>query len=288
MRYPVILLIFCQLILAAACQNGGLTSGGKQTDIAAPSAVSQDGVSLQITGVEKGDEFVRLKFTAVNGKDNAVRLAGNNDPLILRDNSGREYQSKEEKIELQPLTANDLSVEFLGGLASDAKTLSLTANTKYSNENNQPRIVVENIPAPNGSAVEFKLTENPPAAALEGKTFNHPNGTSFTVSKISVGENTIDLEFQAVNGSKNADKFSTRNNQTFLQDEKTNRYYLIPANTGNQIELPAQQKLSGTLRFAGKIPLDVNKLNLHINDGYGGDNEYAASPKIIINDISVR
>lgn len=56
----------CQLILVAVCQNSGLIPAGKQTDTAAlSSAVSQDGISLQITGVEKGDEVVRLKFTAV-------------------------------------------------------------------------------------------------------------------------------------------------------------------------------------------------------------------------------
>lgn len=287
MRYLSFLLIGVFIFFGFACRNNILNSSTEVTNTAPP-VMNQNGVSLQATSVVSGNEIVKLGLKAVNGSEDKVLLSERYDALILRDNLGNEYQTKGEELELLPLTTNDLEIEFLAKIPSDAKTLSLTINSKNSNSTREPRFVLENIPVPGGGRIVFAPVQNPPNLTFDDKSVNHPNGTSFTVQQINFGENTIDVSFQTVNGSNFGNDFATRNTSAFLKDDKSNRYFLIPSASGSEIKMAAREKMSGTLRFAGKIAPDAAKLSLHLNDSTGSDSDQARSPKIIVSDIQIK
>ena len=286
MRNFFILFVGFVLLLNSSCQNPATDLLKTGSELPAPPIVNQNGLSLQIISVESTGEKVSLNLKAINGSDDKYSLGDNYDKLILRDNLGNEYQTKGENLDLLPLTVNDLQIEFLAKLPSDAKTLSLTTNSKSSSMR-EPRIVLENIPVSSGK-ITFTPAPNPPNLTLSDKTFNHPNGTSFTINQINFGENTIEVSFQAVNGSGRDNEFSMRNERSFLQDDKSNRYYPVPANSDNNLKLSKNEKMNGTFRFGGKLAPDATKISLHLNDSSGSDNEYSTSPKIVIGDIQIK
>ena len=215
MRHFLFLICTAILLVGSGCFGAGnSTPNSDTTERVLPTVASSvSGVSLQVTSVERDAEVIRIVLHSINGSDNRINLAGNNDTLILRDSFGNEYATKEENIELQPLTVNDISVEFLGEVQSDSGVFSLTTNTKTSNDTTSPRLTIETIPVPTSGKLSFAPDENaekPQPVALQGKSINHPNGTSFTVQNITFGADTIEIGFQTVNGSKSKKQFFER------------------------------------------------------------------------------
>lgn len=284
MRHTLFLLLLILCFGAVSCRTNN-PNPASETSQYRPPFVSRNGLTFQLTSVERNSETVKIGLRAINGTNDRILLGERADAPVLRDDLGSEYPSKDEIIELLPRTVNDLEIEFAAALPASAKMVSVTTNSK-SETSVSPRITLENIPAANGKAV-FDQSAAAPSIGLGDVSVNHRNGTSVTLNQINFSENTIDIEFSAVNGSEFENKFSTRPENAFLEDDRANRYFLIPQ-SGDEIALAQNQKMSGTLRFAGKLAPDATKMSFHLNERTGGDNENARAPKIVIGNIIVK
>ena len=252
------------------------------------SAYHENGVNIEVESVEKSEKGILMQIRAINGTNDTIEISDKNDPIFLTDNQNNKYPSRSEKIELQPFTNNELKIEFYESSTDASESLTLFINSKYSNQFKSPQLTVKDIPFPGGGKQIFKakLPEN---LQNLNKTANHPNGSTFTITAIRFGENETEVDFTAVNGSKYDIKLASGNNDNaFLQDQKSRRFYLVPPENNKDLEIPDGQKMSGTFRFAGAIPADSQRLSLYFNERIGQDSEYSRSPKIVLSDIEIR
>lgn len=252
------------------------------------SAYHENGVSVRIESVEKSDQGILVQLRAINGTDDTIEISDQNDPIFLTDNKSNKYPAKTEKIELQPFTNNMLQIEFYESSTASTDSLTLFINSKYSNQFRSPQLTINDIPFPSGGKQIFKVK---PPANLENlnKTANHPNGSTVTIKAIRFGETETEVDLTAVNGGKYDMKLASGNNDNaYLQDQKSRRFYLVPPQNNTDLEIPDGQKMSGTFRFAGTIPADSNTLSIYFNERIGQDSEYSRSPKIILSDIKIR
>lgn len=286
--YRIRLIFIClSLLISAGCFSGGGILNSETTKDQDLSAYNQNGVNVQIESVEKSDKGILLTMRAINGTDDTKKLSSRSDPIILQDNQSAKYPSKEEEIELQPFTNNLLTIEFYESDTAATENLTLYINSKFGNEFGSPKLTVANIPFPGGGKITFKsnVFKN-----LENivKNVNHPNGTTLTVKAIRFGKIETEVDMTIVNGSKNEIKLAEGSDKPYLRDEQSRRFYLVPPETNPKLEVPESQKISGTFRFAGRIPTDAAKLSLYVNEKGSDDSEYSRSPRLIINDIPIK
>ena len=252
------------------------------------SAYNQNGVNIQIESVEKTDKGILLTMRAINGTDDNKKLSSRNDPIILQDNQSAKYPTKEEEIELQPFTNNLIAIEFYESETSATESLTLYVNSKFGNEYGSPKLTIADIPFPSGGKITFKSNLFKDVANIV-KNVNHPNGTTLTISAIRFSGTETEIDMTIVNGSKSEITLAgNSNDQPYLRDEKLRRFYLVPPETNPKLEVPESQKISGTFRFAGRIPSDAAKLSLYVNEKGSDDSESTRSPRLIINDIPIK
>ena len=147
-------------------------------------------------------------------------------------------------------------------------------------------MVIENIPAPGWTAIKFAAPTREPAA-LSNISANHPNGVSLTLNGIEFGEDFTGVQFLAVNGHHDIVRLADDSEDAYLQDEAGNKYLLIRPANGRKLEIPARQKMNGSIHFAGMPPATAKKQSLHLNARYGGTNENTTMPKIVVNDLTI-
>lgn len=249
-------------------------------------AFQANGVSLWVESVEISNDLIALRLRAINGNKGPMRLSDATDPMLLRDDVGGEYPSKNEKIEIPAQSMTALRVEFAGPLKAGARELTLLTNSKYGNNFYAPAFALAHIPATSWRDAAFAepLVRRLP---LNESTTMHPNGLSMTLTEVVVEDNEIKVSFLAVNGHKDEVKLAESNDETFMQDEQANRYYLIPPPNNAELRLPARARMSGTLHFAGRLAPSARRLSLHFNERFGGTQDFSNDPKIVIEDLPV-
>ena len=273
-------------VLVALASCGGTTVVERAE--AEPHAHHESGTSLFVEAVETDGDLIKLDLLIINGTGGRISVADDNDPVVLQGKSGKQYPAAAEKITLDPYTSNKLKVSFAGPLAGDEQPLALRVNGKHGNRTSEPGLVVENIPVAENRLLEFAKFE-PSRTRLPDTTFHHANGLTFTLKEIASEDNEARITFSAVNGHKEAvELVGSSSERGFMQDERGNRFYLVPSSSNPQLAIPAYQKLSGTLRFAGRVPPATKSLSLRLNDRFGGDADFSKSPKIVINNIPLR
>ncbi|MDQ3570331.1 MAG: hypothetical protein M3396_06860 [Actinomycetota bacterium] len=281
------LLVLTVLTAAPGCSSGDLPGGlggGKQVEARrgdAPRVVSAEGVSLTVRSVEPIDQGVRLELLAINGDDEEVEVSGENDPLVLEDDTGAKHQTQEKEIALGPRSATLLRVDFAGGVPDNARRLALRV------EASRPvKLDVEEIPAPGSKRLEF-VEPLPPPVVLTDRTAYHPNGASLLVRRVEFKDQVIEVGFQAVNGNDDEIRLND-SGRTLLQDQSGRRYLLVPPAENAKLTVPGYQRLSGTLRFAGRLAPGADRLSLVFNDRGSSDYDESATPKLTVSDIEVR
>ncbi len=275
------------LTVATGCSRerlpGGL-GGGKQVEVRrgdAPRVVSAEGVSLTVRSVEPIDQGVRLELLAVNGDDEEVEVSGENDPPVFEDDTGAKHPTEEKEIALGPRSATLLRVDFAGALPGNARRLALRVEASRSVE-----LDVEEIPAPGSKRLEF-VEPLPPPIVLTDRTAYHPNGASLLVRRVEFKDQVIEVGFQAVNGNDDEIRLNDRGD-TLLQDQRGRRYLLVPPAENGKLTVPGYQRLSGTLRFAGRLAPGADRLSLVFNDEGSTDYDESATPRLVVSDIAVR
>lgn len=278
----VLTMTLCALL--AAC--GGTTIIEKPD--AEPHARHEGGASLFVEAIEADDNLITLDLLIINGTNDRIEVVDDNDPMVLQDKSGKQYVSGTEEVALEPYTSNKLRISFAGPLADDKQSLTLRTNPKYGNQFSAPQLVVGNIPVSDGGRIEFAKFKTF-QIGLPDMTFHHANGLTFTLKEIAAEGNEVRITFNAVNGHENDVKLAgASSDRAFVQDEQGNRLYLVPASTNRELSIPAGQKLSGTLRFAGRMGPTTKTLNLNFNNKFGSAADFSNSPKIVINSIPIQ
>lgn len=261
-----------------SCQRGAL-----EQDIPQPQANSPQGTSLFVQGVEAKGDRITLDLLAINGSEDRINLSGSNDPIQLADQAGNIYASVEEDVELAPYSVTTLKVPFAGDVSRSTKELTLMTNSRYGNDSRDPEITLANIPIRKGRRVEFAPFQ-PRRLNLTDKFAQHPNASTLRLKQIEYGSQKVRVAFEAINGlDRTIELAGSSSDPPFLEDSRSNRYYLIPASTNPDLSIPANQKLTGVLHFAGRVPVDAGQLSLHFNQRYGSsDYDEASDPKLAI------
>lgn len=274
------------LVATGACSRGGLSEnlgGGKDVEVrrgSAPRAASAQGASLVVKSVESNDKGVTMELLAINGDDDDLRLSSEYEGLVLEDDTGVKHPAREEEIELRPGTATLLRVDFAGPLPGGARRLALRVESPPS-----VKLDVEDIPAPGSDRLEFVETLPPPIPLVD-RTAHHPNGANLVIRRAEFEDQVIEVWFQAVNGNKGEVKLNESG--TFVEDQNGRRYFLVPSPDNRKLAIPGRQRLTGTLRFAGRLAPSAERLTLVFNDKGSADSEVTTSPKITVSEIGVR
>ncbi len=261
-----------------SCQRGAI-----EQDIPQPQANSPNGTSLLVQGIETKGDRITLDLLAINGSEDRINLSSRNDPLQLADQAGNIYPYVEEEVELAPYSVTSLKVPFAGEVSRATKELTLITNSRYSNDSRDPEIRVANIPIRKGRRTEFAPFQ-PRRFNLTNKFAQHPNASTLRLKQIEYGSQKVRVAFEAINGlDKTIELAGSSSDPPFLEDARSNRYYLIPASTNPDLSIPANQKLTGVLHFAGRVPAEAGQLSLHFNQRYGSsDYDEASDPKLAI------
>jgi hypothetical protein len=252
-----------------------------------PQAEHPNGTTVLVKSIAARGNLIELNLVAINGSDETMQLSSQSDPMILVDRAGNQYLPAQTEVELKPYTTTDLQAEFVGTTTGDIQQLALQFNPKYGNQFTSPQLTIDSIPAQWGTAVEFAAYKPRQVTLPQSAIVRHPNGLSVMLKAMRVGERAIEVDFEAINGHEEAiSVFDNTSDPPFLQDEQSNRYYLIPSTTNAKLSIPTSQKLTGTLRFAGQLPETNRQLSLHINDRFGGDQDFSKTPKIVIANLN--
>lgn len=259
-------------------------AGGSQ-----PLAYHERGASAYVEAIETNGDLITAELTIVNGTGEDIKICDRADPIALQDNRGRQYVSADDEVKLPAFSTSSLSVNFAGPLESGAEKLTLRINPKYGNNHNSPQLTVAEVSVNAGGRMTFAAQTQSGGALPAEASVNHANGTTLALREINFGESEIALDFEAVNGHKNDITFAKQNSdRPFLQDDGGRRYYLVPPLNNAELKIPAGQKMSGLLRFAGRLAPQASRLTLHINDRFGGDRDYSNDPKIVIPNILIK
>lgn len=277
-----LLLGSCLSVTVIACQGGVIEQESPE-----PQANTPKGLSVIVQGIEaKGDHIV-LDLVAVNGSDDRLSLSDRIDPMILIDQKGNQYPSFEETVELAPYSITSLKVPFAGTLTRGTKELTLRTNSRHGNDFSDLEITIADLPARKGRRVEFSEFQ-PRQIELRNRLAQHPNGSTVRLQHIEYGSETIKVAFEAVNGlDEEIELADSRIDPPFLQDAQSNRYYLIPSPVNPDLSIPENQKLTGVLHFAGRVPASAGELSLHFNERHGNsDWDKTMTPKLVIDGLA--
>lgn len=107
---------------------------------------------------------------------------------------------------------------------------------------------------------------------------NHPNGTVLIVRSIEPGEDSTKLDVVVTTADREV--ALNRSNSMVLTDSAGAQYRLIPPAENENLEIPANSRMTGELVFSGRIRPDAERVVLSTNDGIGGssDNRFTGLP----------
>jgi hypothetical protein len=275
-----LLIIPLTIPLLTACEN--ILPKTVEQLATQPQAHHAEGkTSVYVQGIETQGDLIVLDLLAINAHDEKIKLGDEYDPLVLVDSRGNQYTAAEQEISLQPYTSNNLKIAFLGsGQPNQDLTLKINSDDDYILT---PQMTVDGITLKQGKRIEF-ATYQPRQVKLTDTVFHHPNGLTITVKGIKFYEQKVEVAFEAVNGYKDEVGLAEHDwDLPFLEDEQGNKYSFVPIN-GAKLIIPAQQTISGVLKFGGRIPKSVNRLNLYFNDR-GSDSDRTDRPRLVVTNL---
>lgn len=267
---------------AGATPGDSAAPGEAVLDEPPPTAVSEEGgVSATVRAVEVAGDVIAVDLAVVNVSEDEVLLDDEFDPPRLEDGSGGLYPTVAQEVPVGPLTAIDLRMEFRGPPAEGVDRLTLTLNPDGSGS--APTLRLTDVPVAPGRLTFAR--EPARSVALEEVTAYHPNGVSLSVYTLAVGSDVIEVTLQAVNG--NADEVRLADDRPYLQDDRGRRYLEILGGVNGELAIPGRQRLTGTLRFAGPLPADVDDLTLVLNERGSTDYDDSATPTFTVAGLPV-
>ena len=253
------------LLALSACTPGGL--GGAPVE-GQPTAAADDGLSLSVVSVEPGSDKTTVEMVVVNGGSRPETVSRQYAPMTLTDGDGGEHAAAKQEIEVPAYSSDRLRVEFAGH--AEGERMTLTAGD----------LTIPDLPT---DATRFEAGPSPAAGSLAAVQANHANGSSLRVTGVTFDETGTSVQVEAVNGHDGEIKLSgSTSDPAHLADETGRTYPLVPPQANPDLSVREGQALRGTLRFAGRVPASVRRLTLAFNAEYGGDQDYASSPRLTL------
>lgn len=278
------------LLLASLMSSCGGTSrdegddenGSSSEQVAGPAPVflGDVGVSVDVRSVAGTPDGVTLELRVVNVRDDALGISRSYDPMELTDDRGSTYVAAENVLSVPAYSAGDLTVTFAGTPNEGASRLQFKTSTNRLGIDP----LVEDIPFRANEILRFE-SRTAAAAPIENAVAYNANGTSVALRRISVLPDSVEIDFLAVYGGRDASELARE--LVRLTDDRGRQLVAVPPVNASTLELPPGGRLSGTLRFPGRLPADARTLTLAFNSRLGSDVDRGRSPKLVIDGIAV-
>ncbi|CAN5585172.1 hypothetical protein BH20ACT2_BH20ACT2_12380 [soil metagenome] len=293
-------LVVAVLLLTVACSSGGddeARNGSADGEVVrldepAPSATGEGGaLAVAVRAVQVEPRVVILDLVVTNVAGESLLLIDEDDGPVLLDNRGGTYPARGEAVEIQGLTRERLRLEFAGPREAGVERLDLRFNPEFGSG---AELAVDGLQVREGRRVEYASVAER-SVALTDQVKYHPNGSSMVLYTITAGAETVEVTFLVVNGGDDpislagggAPRPPPADDRPYLQDPSGRAYALLPDEANPELSVPAYQRLTGTLRFAGPLPPDVARVSLYVNGGQSA-NEFSRTPGFTFADLDLR